>query len=78
MLNRVEAHRAWFLERIDEYFTLYQYKIWLTKLHGDVPFHADTAGISPYFVKKYWKTFSEQILYFTRINPGKHIIFSFQ
>ena len=37
-----------------------------------------TAGISPCFVKKYLKTFNEKILYFTKINAGKHIIFSFQ
>ena len=39
---------------------------------------AFTAGISPCFVKKYQKTSNEKILYFTKINAGKHIIFSFQ
>ena len=39
---------------------------------------SSTAGISPCFVKKYQKTLNEKILYFTKINTGKHIIFSFQ
>ena len=48
--------------------------------HAKIILHlkpSHTAGISPCFFKKYWKTFHEKILYFTKINPGKHIIFPF-